>query len=128
METQDRKDKSREHGFTLVELLIAIVVAGVLAAVAVVAITGVIDKGETSACQASADAAKAASSVFYANSTPSAFPADFHVLTTPKVLYEIPDDVTPQAPAVGDVTLVGKGWTLQMTPGTATDPPVFSCT
>ena len=123
-----RNDNKREGGFTLVELLIAIVVVGILTAVAVVSITGVIDKGETSACQASADAAKAASSVFYANTGSTSFPADFHSLIAPKVLYEIPDGVSPQAPAVGDVELVGKGWTLEMTPGTATDPPVFSCT
>lgn len=118
----------RAEGFTLVELLIAIVVVGVLTAVAIIGITGVVDKGQTSACQASADAAKAASSVFYANSGSSSFPADFHSLIAPKVLYEIPDGVTPKVPAVGAVALVGKGWTLAMTPGTATDPPVFSCT
>lgn len=128
METQEHNDKKWEGGFTLIELLIAIVVVGILTAVAIVGINGVIDKGETSACQASADAAKAASSVFYANSASTTFPADFHSLIAPKVLYEIPDDVTPQAPAVGDVALVGKGWTLVMTPGTASEPPTFSCT
>jgi prepilin-type N-terminal cleavage/methylation domain-containing protein len=122
------RGKGREEGFTLVELLIAIVVVGVLTAVAIVSITGVVDKGEKSACEASADAAKAASTMYYANSTPTAFPADFHNLVSPKALYDIPAGVTPQAPAAGDVTLVGKGWTLQMTPGTATDPPIFNCT
>jgi prepilin-type N-terminal cleavage/methylation domain-containing protein len=124
----ERKTGEREEGFTLVELLIAIVVVGVITAVAVVGITGVIDKGQKSACQASADAAKAASSVFYANSGSSSFPADFHSLIAPKVLYEIPNGVTPQVPAAGDVSLVGKGWSLQMTPGTASQAPSFSCT
>lgn len=128
MDTQRCIDIERERGFTLVELLIAIVVVGVLTAVATVGMNSVVDKGEKSACQASADAAKAASSVFYANSTPGAFPADFHSLTTPKMLFEIPNGVTPQAPAAGDVALVGKGWTLQMTPGTASQAPDFSCT
>jgi prepilin-type N-terminal cleavage/methylation domain-containing protein len=128
MNSQERRFEQFDDGFTLVELLIAIVVVGVLTAVAVLGITGVVDKGETSACQASADAAKAASSVFYANTGSSSFPADFHSLIAPKVLYEIPNGVTPQVPGVGDVALVGKGWTLEMTPGTASQPPTFSCT
>jgi type IV pilus assembly protein PilA len=125
---KEHNDDERESGFTLIELLITVVVVGVLTAVAIVGIGGLVDNGKISACQASADAAKAASAVFYANSTPSTFPADFHSLTAPNQLYEIPTGVTPQAPAVGDVALVGKSWTLKMTPGTGSQPPAFSCT
>ena len=127
MKTQERKDEHREHGFTLVEMLIAIVVVGVLTAVATVGINGLVDRGQKSACQASADAAKAASAVFYANSSPSTFPSDFSNLITPKKVYEIPTGVTPQVPPAGTVDLVGKGWTLKMTPGSASTAPVFTC-
>ena len=40
----------RDRGFSLVELLVVIVVLGILATVAVFAVRGVADRGETSAC------------------------------------------------------------------------------
>ena len=53
-------------GFTLVELLIAIVVVGVLVAVAVVGINGLVDRGENSACRVTLDAANHAAAAYYA--------------------------------------------------------------
>lgn len=128
MKTQERTHEQRERGFTLIEMLIVVVVVGILTAVAIVGIGGLTDNGQVSACQASADAAKAASAVYFANSSPSTFPADFNNLITPKRVYEIPSGVTPQAPATGTVVLVGKGWTLTMTPGSASQAPKFACT
>ena len=65
----------REEGFTLIELLVAIVVVGILTSVVIVGIVGLNDNGEQAACQASRDAAKAASAVHNANtgSFPDAF-------------------------------------------------------
>jgi prepilin-type N-terminal cleavage/methylation domain-containing protein len=60
------KEERNEKGFTLIELLIAIVVVGILAAVAIVGIGGLTNTGSSSACKASADAAKSASAAFYA--------------------------------------------------------------
>jgi prepilin-type N-terminal cleavage/methylation domain-containing protein len=119
-------EEQRERGFTLVELLIAVVVVGVLMAVATVGTDGVVDRGHNSACQASADAAKAASAIFYANSAMTAFPTDFHDLIASNNVYDIPTGVTPTAPAAGDKVLTGRGWTLRISGGGAT-VPVFTC-
>jgi prepilin-type N-terminal cleavage/methylation domain-containing protein len=129
---EDRK----EEGFTLIELLIAIVVVGILTAVAIVGIGGLTDNGKTAACQATADAAKAASAVFYANSTTNTFPVDFGELVGPPVVLDVPSGVTAAAtvagpfhtpPVTGDKVLKGKNWTLAMTGGNTT-APVFTCT
>lgn len=43
--------KKSDEGFTLIELLIVIVILGILATVVVFAVSGIRDKGDTSACQ-----------------------------------------------------------------------------
>jgi prepilin-type N-terminal cleavage/methylation domain-containing protein len=63
-------------GFTLIEILIAIVLVGILSAVAVVGISNLVSKGSTSACATSRDAAKAAATVYFvanANTHPTSF-------------------------------------------------------
>lgn len=41
-----------DEGFTLIELLIVIIILGVLAAIVVFSVTGITDKGNTAACNA----------------------------------------------------------------------------
>src|SRR5262249_39642098 len=75
---QDQGNK--EQGFTLIELLVAIVVVGILTAVAIVGIGGLTNKGSSSACSTSLDAARAAGAVYYANT--GAYPTTFTQMTT----------------------------------------------
>ena len=64
---QDQIDGEQDDkGFTLIEILIAIVLVGILSAVAVVGISSLVSKGSSSACNASLDAAKAGSAVYFA--------------------------------------------------------------
>ena len=61
--------KRREEGFTLIELLIVIVIIGILAAVVVFAVSGIADRGQTSACSADLSSMRTASETMRASST-----------------------------------------------------------
>lgn len=130
--TNIRHVAHREHdgGFTLIEILIAIVLVGILSAVAVVGISSLVSKGGRSACTSSADAAKAGSSVYFANNT--RYPANFLELTAPGATgapMTMPAGVTP-SPILASTLVVNSGtsWTLTMTPGAGTSAPTFVCT
>src|SRR5689334_10294304 len=101
-----RERQGEAWGFTLVELLIAIVVVGILGAVAVVGVNGLVDKGENSACRTTMDAANSASAAFY--SLTNAYPQTYDDLTSPPSggpLLE-PHPAVVKTPT----TLAGKGW------------------
>jgi type IV pilus assembly protein PilA len=122
--TQGREDK----GFTLVEILIAIVLVGILAAVAVVGISNLVSKGTSSACSATADAAKAGSAVYFASN--SRYPANFLELTTAGssgAPLTLPSGTTPNPIVNTTMAVQNSGWTLTMTAGTATTAPTFVC-
>ncbi|MBK5331807.1 MAG: type II secretion system protein [Ilumatobacteraceae bacterium] len=136
---QGQSDGEREDkGFTLIEILIAIVLVGILSAVAVVGISNLVSKGSTSACNASLDAAKAGSAVYLAEL--STYPPTLALLANGTYL-TLPTGITTNAAAVvaapphpaaaiGMQTAgVGVTWRLTMlTAGTATQAPTFGCT
>jgi prepilin-type N-terminal cleavage/methylation domain-containing protein len=108
----------RDGGFTLVEILIAIVLVGILSAVVVVGVGTLTDQGNDSACTASLDASKAASVVYFAQN--GAYPTTFTAMVAADAL-EPPTDVT-----VADGTLTADGWTLTIAGGGASKP-TFTC-
>jgi prepilin-type N-terminal cleavage/methylation domain-containing protein len=119
-----REGRSTEQGFTLVELLITLVVAGILAAVAIVGTAGVLKTGSGSACQVSRDAATRASAAYYANRTPSVYPSSVQDLATATpAVYSAPAGATYEA---GNMN-VGS-WTLSITAGGGATLPTFTCT
>ena len=111
-----------DNGFTLIEILIAIVLVGILSAVAAVGISNLVNRGSKSACSASLDASRAASNVYYASY--NTYPVNFPALTTATgsgataiaAALTLPTGVT--APALV-ATPAGGGWTLTMTAGTS---------
>ena len=62
------EENKQDKGFTLVELLIVIVILGILATVTVFAVTGITNKGKTSACQSDAKTIQTAEEAYSANS------------------------------------------------------------
>ncbi len=118
----------RDRGFTLVEILIAIVLVGVLSAVVVVGISSLTKQGSASACTASLDAAKAGTVVYYA-SHQNAYPASFTELTTGTA--NLPAALTLSSgvvinPADNRKIAQGTSWTLTMT-NNVNAAPTFAC-
>ena len=115
----------RDEGFTLIEILIAIVLVGILSAVAVVAISNLVDRGSDSACEASKDAAVAASAVYFASNN-NTYPSNFTELTGG----DSPALALASGVEVGDPPTTlrsGSNWTLTMTPGQGPGAPSFEC-
>jgi general secretion pathway protein G len=67
MENHIEVEETKNKGFTLVELLIVIVILGILATVTVFAVTGITNKGKTSACQSDAKTMQTAEEAYRAN-------------------------------------------------------------
>jgi prepilin-type N-terminal cleavage/methylation domain-containing protein len=114
----DYLEERNERGFTLVELLIAITVVGVLTAVAIVGLGSVTKTGNSSACSTLVESSKAAAATYYANTgayprTTGAAPVGFDALMTasPPVL-SLPSDVN----YAGDVMSArNSSWSVTMT-------------
>ena len=84
METARGQDK----GFTLVELLIVIVILGILAMVTVFEVTGITDKGKTSACAAEYRTLAGAEEAYYAAHKPTGTYTDEQGLVDAGFLHE----------------------------------------
>jgi len=119
----DPRRRRRDEGFTLIEILIAIVLVGILSAVVVIGVGSLTDSGENSACTASLDASKAASVVHFANH--GSYPATFTVMTSTNP----PELTLPSGVSVSTngLSVLGNGWTLTLTPGTSGAQPTFAC-
>jgi prepilin-type N-terminal cleavage/methylation domain-containing protein len=136
---KDRDASERDDsGFTLVEILIAIVLVGILSAVAVVGIGNLTSKGSESACAASLDAAKAGTVVYYTSN--ARYPVNMTELTTATATdpaaVTLPSGVVVNAAATaapapaaaaGMQAASGTNWYLTMSAGAAGAAPTFVC-
>ncbi|HEX3088763.1 MAG TPA: type II secretion system protein [Ilumatobacteraceae bacterium] len=137
---QDQIDGEQDDkGFTLIEILIAIVLVGILSAVAVVGISNLVSKGSSASCNATGDSAKAASAVYFAANANS-YPTTFTALTTAGstgAALTLPSgvaintgttDSNPTTVVAGMQLHSGTSWYLTMTAGSGTAAPTFVCT
>ena len=111
------------RGFTLVEVVIAIVLVGILSAVVVVGVGNLTTRGTTAACTTSADAARAAATTHLG--TTGTYPTTFTQMTsaTPPAL-TLPTGATIDS--TGRMATVGS-WNMILVPGTGTQAPRFVC-
>lgn len=109
----------RDQGFTLVEILIAIVVVGVLAAVAIVGINSLTKTGSDSACTTSKDAASASAAAYFA-ANGNVWP------TSIEQMVDGGQYIPPSDADVSGATMTVGSWTLTLTSG-GSNGPTFSC-
>ena len=95
-----------EGGFTLIELLIVIVILGVLAAVVVFAVSGITDRGTTSACKADFKTVETAQEAYYAKN--GSFASNVAALVTAGFLRSAPSssDYGISTASTGVITVV----------------------
>jgi prepilin-type N-terminal cleavage/methylation domain-containing protein len=137
-DSRDGATRRDDRGFTLIEILIAIVLVGILSAVAVVGISNLVSKGSKSSCGASKDSATAASAVYFASVTPNAYPTTFTLMISNGAL-SLPSGVSVNTSAVSPVGALpagapigtqassGTSWYLTMTGGGGATAPIFDC-
>lgn len=77
----------REHGFTLVELLVVIVILGILASIVVFAVGGINGRGEDSAAKADARGVEIAEEHYLAENLGAAVYASESVLVEARMLH-----------------------------------------
>jgi prepilin-type N-terminal cleavage/methylation domain-containing protein len=127
------RQRQSESGFTLVELLVAMAVVGILSAVAIVGLAGLTKTGNKSQCSTLLGSAQSAAATYYASTgaypkTTGAAPLGFDALMTatpplPAAL-TLPSGVT----AAGNVMNAGTNWSITIGGGGATTPNTFTKT
>jgi prepilin-type N-terminal cleavage/methylation domain-containing protein len=119
----DANGNREDKGFTLVEILIAIVLVGILSAVVVVGISNLTSKGSESACKASADAAKAGSIVYYSTNGYQYPKSIAEMVKTDPAALTLPDGVVLSDDGL---VAVGDGWKMSMS-SSGGGAPTFTC-
>ena len=114
------RKRRADEGFTLIELLIVIVILGVLAAVVVISVGGITDRGRTSACSASRTSLVTATEAYYAQT--GSYPASPTVLV-PQYLNA--GGATVSATGISSGGTGSNSWTVAWTAGTP--PTIGAC-
>ena len=89
-----REANKHDDGFTLIELLIVIVILGILAAIVVFSVSGITDRGKTSACKADVETVTVAGEAYIAGAGNGTAAASQAALVTAGLLHSQAADVT----------------------------------
>ena len=95
--------KAGANGFTLIELLVVIVILGILAAVVVIGVGAIQDRGQDEACKTELRSIRAASAAYYADNDQTAA-GDTGDLEAADYLDDVPE---------GDYTIAANGEVTQ---------------
>jgi prepilin-type N-terminal cleavage/methylation domain-containing protein len=84
--------RKQDDGFTLVELLVVIAILGILAGIVVFSVSGISDKGQTSACKTEKATLQTAQEAYFASATAGngKYAADATALKTAGLLGTVP--------------------------------------
>lgn len=113
--------EEQDKGFTLVELLIVIVILGILATVTVFAVTGITNRGKTSACDSDKKVLQTAEEAYSANT--GNYTADQNVLKAAGLIHETSSNYSIALVAADPVAGTAASYTLT---GISTDCTGFS--
>jgi len=121
--------RSRDRGFTLIEVLVALVQIGILAAVVTAMVGGTAGSGRERACRASAAAARTASIGFRASH--ERYPRSIAEMVAPPAAVVLPAGVrlntSEEEGHAAGTRAIADGWILTMVPGLDEHPPSFQC-
>ena len=137
IQSLQKRLRNQEEGFTLVELLVVIVILGILAAIVVLAVGGITNKGQENAKATDKRTLEAAEEAYFAKSKldPALYGTeqellDDHMLRTASTKYDIclktavaAVGTTPAIPAKSDYQIVDQPAT-----GSSTCPAGFTPT
>lgn len=121
MATPHTRTPATDHGFTLVEIVVAIVLVGVLSAVVVVGVAGLTDEASSAGCTASRDAARASAMAYWSAEAAQATTFDDMVATG---LLEVGDGVAVHE---SGRLLLADGWSMRIRAGGGA-LPILTCT
>jgi prepilin-type N-terminal cleavage/methylation domain-containing protein len=85
-----RRRRRGQRGFTLIELLVVIAVLSVLAAIVIFNVTGVVNRGNTAACQTDLKTVQTASDAYYSDNL--SYAGSMSALS-PNYIHTVPTDL-----------------------------------